>query len=826
MLGINKITVSDQLDDRGNNVYVVEVDYYFETTRNEFGLPSLDLSRDTRMSAQIERRTTVVSNQPLIYPTFLGTELNPDIKKTKTGTGYRYPFYTKFNIDKEEDLSEYNLVLILYRGKVRKPQTVVQLFANGDLLINNETNVSIEDKRTNFYNNIFNFDLFTIGSTPNNSSVSDLMISYGKDASVRGMFIFDKQKFISNNSDFGKILTNPKIPEDVRRQIMNKSLVDNLEISRNRLSYIRNFQNNPHYADKNEAPQTVAKAKDSTSGILQSFTPTAPSLIATGTSLTGSPLPTAQLVDIGELPGLELSDISFEKLVAFNDFNTSQGGTYQYSLQMRIQDGTLGWLVDTLDLLTNIQSSLNGSVTKKKITNIVWVIFALNEDINMTQKSLIDYLMNMVKHEGSLLLLKSYMTNLINKISNLIGKAGVVSQTNSAYSKAYSKNNSELFFLTFNKMFTTTANFDDAIDLNYDYMGLKANSDVGATMVSKGIIEDRSNREITKLLLSTPPDGYANLSKNIFTDVFGYSDASDDALRLAYFNFQPNLYAYFSPVEIDNVALTLSNTFNFGFMADIHFRQKYDDNLTPELSLSYYLQDNGISLDKDFFFEDPPLKDSSSNPTYFPANDIFSNNDKVNEPPISTEDYKSGIVVSPMKEVSRSFASALLRNQENWNLSREDFNLTNKTNLISYVAPTLSLTAPDAPDLVAQKELSIVTEMPNQIRAIFASPSDKCVNRWLSPSMDGDYIYSPTTYYTIKQNYMNLVKIEYLEGFEKDSNGLPDVRNPIFKKLIDLNGTGKIICRASIYSDARFRIGVGFDRIAYPDKYFILDLTE
>ena len=808
MLGINKITVSDQFDDRGNDVYVVEVDYYLETGKDEFGLPSLDLSRNTRMSAQIERRTTVLSNQPLLYPTFLGTELNPDIERTETG--YRYPFTAKFNIDKEEDLSEYNFVLFMVRGKVRQAQIFIQLFLNGDLQIDNEVNVPIEDQRTNFYNNIFNFDLFDIGSTPNNSSVSELMVSYGKDKSVKGMFVFDKQKFISNNSDFGKILKNSKIPIGVIRQIMNKSLVDNLQITRKRVSYIKNFQNNPHYADMNEAPQTVAIGKDS--------------------ARSDNIISSRGLIE--QLGDLKISDISYEKLIAFNDIDTDQGGTYQYSLQMRVQDGTLTWLVDTLDRLTRIQSTLGQTVTLSEVENIVQIIVTLNENIDMNRTTLKLYFANMLKHEGSLLLFKSYMTNLINKISNLIGNAGVISQTNSSYSKVYSKNNSELFFLTFDKVFGTTASFDDAIDLNYDYMGLEPDSSVGATMVSKATMESRANTEVRKLLLSTPSDGYGNLSKSIFTDVFDSTPANDagtgeeySALQLAYFNFQPNLYAYFSPVRIDGVPLTLSNTFNFGVMTDIHFRQKYDDKLTPELSLSYYLQDRGASLGADFFFEDPPLKDSSTSSTYFPANDVFSNNDNVNNAPVLAGDYKSGIVVEPMKEVSRVFASTFLRNEEKWNLSREDFDITNSDNLLkSVIARQPKTQAPVGP--VASQELNIVREMPNQIRAIFASTSDKCVNRWLSPSMEGDYIYSPTTYYTIKQNYMNLVKVEYLDGFEKDSNGLPDVRNPIFKKLTDLNGTGKIICRASIYNDARFRIGVGFDRIAYPDKYFILDLTE
>ncbi len=114
----------------------------------------------------------------------------------------------------------------------------------------------------------------------------------------------------------------------------------------------------------------------------------------------------------------------------------------------------------------------------------------------MNRTTLKLYFANMLKHEGSLLLFKSYMTNLINKISNLIGNAGVISQTNSSYSKVYSKNNSELFFLTFDKVFGTTASFDDAIDLNYDYMGLEPDASVGATMVSKTTMENRANIKI------------------------------------------------------------------------------------------------------------------------------------------------------------------------------------------------------------------------------------------------------------------------------------------------------------------------------------------
>ncbi len=140
MLGINKITVADEVDENGNDAYVVEVSYYLETEKDEFGLPALDLSRDTKLyaqfsrrSARVSRRTNMIIEQSLAYPTYLGTKLNPDIQTIPTG--YKYPFYAKFNIDKDEDLSQYNLVLSLRQNnKSPRAQVVVELFSGGILI--------------------------------------------------------------------------------------------------------------------------------------------------------------------------------------------------------------------------------------------------------------------------------------------------------------------------------------------------------------------------------------------------------------------------------------------------------------------------------------------------------------------------------------------------------------------------------------------------------------------------------------------------------------------------------------------------------------------
>ena len=810
MLGINKITVSDRRSPGSTQSYIIEVEYFLETGKDKYGQPALDLSRDTKLHACLARQNGKIANiiieQSLSYPTYLGTELNPDIQKTDEG--YRYPFYAKFQISHSETLSQYDLMLLSKQGvKSPKEEVTLTLFSSGALKIENDTNVSIEDKRTDFYDNIFNFDLFTTGNQQNNATVSELYISYGKDSSIKGMFFFDKQKFLIDNSEFGKILNNPDLPKSIQDEIMINSNINFLKITRRRLSYLRDFHNRPYRAYEDQVPITVATGYEK-SGIL---TPNEGALLA-------------------EADDIDLSGIDYEKIITFNDRELSVGGTHQYSLDMRLDDGILKWLVSSLESLTLISSSIvrldSSSLDVERVVNI---LFSLNSNLEIAEESLKKYLKNLTTQEGSRLLFVSYLRNLINKISNLIGRSGITSQINSSPSTIYLQSNYQTPSLVFTKEFSATANFDDARDFTYDYLGIPENSDIGASRIKAQQMKDRADREYGKLLKNLPEAGnFTNLSKNIFNDVFRLSPTNWSRLQLAYFNFEPNYFSYLSPVKVGKTSLTLSNTFNFNIMTSEHFKKKYDSNLTPQLSISYYLKSQGASIGSEFFRMDPPLRDASQSQTYLPSNSIFSDSDKINERPAVVENYKDGIEADTYSNASRTFASMFLRNEEGWTLSREDFNLANPTNILTSInAASIALTGiPAAQRDTLTEQLKVVREMPNQIRAIFASTSDQCVNQWLSPSMEGDYIYSPTTYYTIKQNYMNLVKIEYLAGFVNDENGISDIKNPIFKKLIDLSGSGKIICRASIYNDERFKIGVGFDKISYADEYFILDLTD
>lgn len=800
MLGINKITVADQLDERGNTGYIITVGYYLETEKDEFGLPSLDLSQDTRLYAYFNSPRSTILMQKLTYPTYIEDSLNPSI--IEIDSGFHYPFEAQFAIS-SSDAENFEFEMVPMRGAhAADRETRIKLFSSNSLNIENDDGIAIEDQRSNFYNDLFNFDVFSIGQPKNTANVSDLMLSYSKNTTVRGLFIFDKQQFLIDNSKFGKILQNDSLPRATKNFIMNKSSIDRLRLSRMEVGYIRDFQNKPHDLLNNQVAVTVADASESDSNL------------------------NATKGIIEYIPTIAIGDIDHEKVIGFSDSRLDVGGSHQYTLDLTLKDGILSWLITSLNTLTRIQNRLNrgaGQLPKRglvSVSTISRLLVSLNREIDLSQKEISSYIENLTKFEGSRNVLKYSMINLINNVSTLIGKSGLISQTNSAYSKIYSKNTSDLFFLKMSKNFDVIADFDDARSLTYDYMGIEANSATGASTITKEEFQSRAEMEFSKLIRNQEGT-FANLSRDIYGDVFGFSKENPTLLESAYFNFEPNYNVFFAPIKVGSLDITLENSFDFDLMTAEHFKKTFDSSYGSALSVSYYLQEKGCSVGNDFFQEDPPLNSRSRKQSYISANKLFSDSNLINEASPIDEPYNASLNLP--SDISKTFTSAFLRNDEQWNLSKFDFDLNNKTNRINAITTTSPRTS-DGPAL--SQQLKVVREMPNQIRAIFASRSDKCVNQWLSPSMEGDYIYDPNTYYTIKQNYMNLVKVEYIVGFKKDSEGVPDVKNPIFEKLGDLNTEGRFICRASIYNDDRFKIGSGFDKIIYADKYFILEVSS
>jgi len=878
VLQIEKISITDKISDSrtdsGDSLigYNLQLEHSVFSGRDAFGNPALDLSKDKRLhSVMVLVTDPIVSEnlkqdiedsgitqwlietstksarqeQKLQFQTFLFGKINPDIEiDEKSGDKYyKYPFSYRAEITPEEDNIAYLEVFLFQKrnGKYNQQYQSHIVIEDGNLNIE-DTSQRIEDARTVFYDNLFNFSLFTPSEGQKGPAMSDLFSSYGQSGEIKGMFFFDKRKYLIQNSKFGKMLQNTDIPPIEEEKIYNNSKIVNLRIKRRKLANFLDFKNRPVSAEKNQSIlQIISTTESDSTG----------TLIDTSKSNSQGTL----LANIKEIENIDLPSIKSEKIVGFDDFSTADDGEYQYSAEIRVQDGILIWLIDTLNQLIEIQVDIDKIITKKPTTSsggaalapstviserISTKLLSLNDEITLTSEDLKKYIKNLLFHEVSAIQLKRNNDSLIQKILSLIGKSGVVSQTNSSQSKTYTKNNSDLFFLSSAKKFPNTVNFADARDFSYDYLGSEpvpstgrsrtdtvsleniSNRDFGVAKITATYIKERFDDEFLKIMKEIP-DNFENLNNEILLTAYGYSSPSPTILQSSYFNFENNYYSFLSPRVIGDTLLGSSNQFDIKIFNKEHYKKKFSKNLTADTSISYYLMNLGVSVEQGFFDQtDAGIPTSTKKTTT--AREKFGPGDPINfEYEKEDEPYVSGLSEPPLQDNYKTMINMMLKSEEGWDLSKEDFDLANITsNLLSKIPEEESFGK--RPSNILLK----VSNMPNQVRALFAGKSDKCINQWLSPALAGDYFKNPNTYYMMKQNYMNLVKVEVLTGFENDITGIPDINFPIFRKLTsgDLNSASDVICRVTPYVDAELKVGLALDKITYSNKYFILQKTN
>ena len=125
---------------------------------------------------------------------------------------------------------------------------------------------------------------------------------------------------------------------------------------------------------------------------------------------------------------------------------------------------------------------------------------------------------------------------------------------------------------------------------------------------------------------------------------------------------------------------------------------------------------------------------------------------------------------------------ALRRNPLKLNAIRKEFKLLDKS-ILKTKTKKVSL---DSFDLSAKNNIvkkafaKAPTEIPIQIKALSMLRS-KSTNFSLD-NLQFDPLANPQTDETIKQNFMNIGKLEYLDGFES-ANGIPMLNKPIFKEI-------------------------------------------
>lgn len=120
----------------------------------------------------------------------------------------------------------------------------------------------------------------------------------------------------------------------------------------------------------------------------------------------------------------------------------------------------------------------------------------------------------------------------------------------------------------------------------------------------------------------------------------------------------------------------------------------------------------------------------------------------------------------------------------------------------------------------------IVKQLPNQIKAIFNQQdvrTDK-ISNFITNTFENNVLYSPMNIV----DYQMIVKLEYLDGFEKDSS-FPNIKKPIWKMLtlreLESFVRGKeLICRLVSYENDKLNIVKNHDleEILY-DRYFLIE---
>lgn len=860
-IGVN-ISINTRLIAEENKRLIPDLDLslglplYVKVIYN-YGAPISTSATDFISSVEKPPDHFIIQTRKLEYQTFIGAnELNPSlytIKKEdlRSGTVIKYPFLFKTTLNKSENLQ---IIVLPYlesilgeQGEVERrgfdqasaatfssreydpaiSQTVIE---KGSLAPKES---SIEDLRQNYYNNLFNFDLFR-EKPIKKANISDLMPSYGKKNEIKSMFVFDKLNFLRDNSTFGKILSNPKIKPKIKDEIMSSSCLNSIRIYRQKQKNTRDFKNNSIAASKNEIKELLIETFENDNKIQD----------ATRTFNTSN-LPMSR---IGEI-SLGFPE-KYYKVIAFNDYDTANDGKYAYFVGLKMEDGILLWLLNSLEKLVDAQNTFKNYYLVKYINlsaksgstdfdffgtaaaaaeaalisqniaaikTLVDILSTLNSNIDVTPELQYEFL-NLLVYEKTTLELMRYVDNFVNKISAFIGSSALTSQINFSLSTGYAKDNAHLFFLEFQTKFNTIVNFDELRNLNYDYINITANDDLGISSMSEIDFVDRCGFEFGKLIKNRP-ESFRDLSIEIFGDTFFSSPGPSNELGNSYFNFDQTRYSYLAPKIISGVELTKFNIFNNEVLNNIHYQNKHSTLMDPDLSVSYFMQQLGISLQARSFYEleskaDPKKEETYTNATSLDGVEVTSYESEPAE--LIKSEFEGP---TDTRDRYRLFINAILKQEEDWNLSKEFFNNIESTiaNLFNIkLATSLS---------VGSQELKKVKNMPNQIRALFAGKSDKCTNKWLAT--EGDYFDNPDTYYMMKENYMNLVKIEILHSFGNDVNGIPSLKMPLFRrfKTNDINQAGKFLCKLSLYDDQAFKVGIGFEERNYPDRYFLLNLA-
>ncbi len=832
---INKISLSEKTSSfTGQTDYVAEVNFDIDTstTFNQksgvFDNPKLDLSKNNISAivvyskkdldlvdikklvgekkavrtrglqentiVQIERLSAIVrdKNGEIIKDLFVNYDYAQTVKNLENppeaplSTQIRYSFSFKRDLEelyKPNEVKNLHIIVvpIIYESVDDKPPKILNYYPlKKTQVIENDIFVGDnEDLRNKFYENLFSFSLSETDIN-NKTMSSDLFASFGKNSEVKGMFGIDKLNILRNMSLFGSLLQNVGIKEEDKRDISFLSQVLDLKIKRQKIKKLLGFAVREEKIFENFLEETIVSTREEP-----------------GTNELSRAQNIRRQSDfvIGEIGELDLDLSQGIKFVGFNDYDTSQEGLYKYSLDMSIKDGTKIFIEQRIsilqDSLTQLKkyygekfinkvevSPLMGENPAKRIAKVVMV---LNDDAATLGSAFENSLLNLIKYQESTLNLIEFTNDLLKKLQDLDGIN--TNQVNISKSKNTSKINADKSVLYYSKTFSDYVDFNALKNINYDFMGIPANDQVGISVISNRDTKKRFSFEFfTKVIDSEQFDTFDNLQRKIYADTFGKSIANAGLVTNAlsseqkYFDLSQAYFGYLSPIQIRDEVISEENAFDPLVYNELHYQEIEDTDEAKKELLYEIMSGFGISVSEVFYRS--IYRGTKSTSRLLARTPRFKNYDGKTD---NTSNY------IPL-------VNSILQKEENWNVSKESYSTT-------------------------RLKRNFGDTMPNHMRVLFGGKSDAIgPTKWLSTS--GDYFKNPNTYYMIKQNFMNLVEVEALV-FNNDSDGNIDLKNVSFGLLddLDVNSGTRVMCKTQPFqlSDA------SVENVSYPDKYFIIE---
>ena len=357
----------------------------------------------------------------------------------------------------------------------------------------------------------------------------------------------------------------------------------------------------------------------------------------------------------------------------------------------------------------------------------------------------------------------------IDDVYRLVEKFYNIRPTKDGAASIGSKNSNIKNQITFKHRFQNTHVVNPKKKIKYRFIKFNKKRPL---RLKKSQFKRRANREVSKYFSGSPSRKSLSLA--------GVSNAKINSLT----NIQRNSYLHFTPEEIKVGRMTLDNT-----SLSNSFKNNDTYNL---LQLSRFIQD-------------------------------FDNEDEIEKQAIKLEKVRNKLnlidAVDFLGEGSPSVTNLInLINQKPEKLlknkkSLRQINLAMASSKIQKRVPNkLDLFDVNKKDNIFMKSLRKKNfdskKMPIQLRSLMFSRSPMVKNKIFEKGFD---IFSnPLTSEMAFQNFINIKKVQYLDGFEVDANGINLMNKPIFKDMDDVNynsiaGKSKLCKLVSGFNNSLFK---------------------